>query len=54
MRSYSPLMNELKEAFDDEDVELLNIGDSVRARRIIDGVAEGRNILIALKQKNFL
>lgn len=54
MRSYSPLMNELKEAFGDEDVELLNIGDSVRARRIIDGVAEGRNILIALKQKNFL
>ena len=37
-----------------EDVELFNIGDSVRARRIIDGVVEGRNILNALKQKEFL
>ena len=54
MRAYSPVMEELKQNFADEDVELFNIGDSVRARRIIDGVAEGRNILNALKQKEFL
>lgn len=54
MRAYSPVMEDLKQAFADEDVELLNIGDSVRARRIIDGVAEGRNILNALKKREFL
>lgn len=54
MRAYSPVMEELKQTFADEDVELFNIGDSVRARRIIDGVAEGRNILNTLKQKEFL
>lgn len=54
MRAYSPIMEELQEAFGEEDVEILNIGDSVRARRIIDGVAEGRNVLNALKQKEFL
>ena len=32
----------------------MNIGDSVRARRIIDGVAEGRNVLNALKKRDFL
>ena len=48
------IFQELKQTFADEDVELFNIGDSVRARRIIDGVAEGRNILNALKQKEFL
>lgn len=54
MRSYSPILDTLKETFANEDVEILNIGDSARARRIIDGVAEGRNILMALKQKEFL
>lgn len=54
MRAYSPVLEAMKEAFKEEDVEILNIGDSMRARRIIDGVAEGRNILNALKQKDFL
>lgn len=54
MRAFSPVLETIKEAFKEEDVEILNIGDSVRARRIIDGVAEGRNILNALKQKDFL
>lgn len=54
MRAYSPVFDSMKETFKDEDVELLNIGDSVRARRIIDGVAEGRNIINALKRKDFL
>lgn len=54
MRAYSPIMEELKEAFKEENVELINIGDSVRARRIIDGVSEGRNILNVLKKKGLL
>ena len=41
-------------AFEDKDVEIVNIGDSVRARRIIDGTAEGRNILNTLKTKGYL
>ena len=54
MRSYSPILNDLKEAFKDSDVEILNVGDSVRARRIIDGTLEGRNIVEALKIKGYL
>ena len=54
MRSYSPILNDLKEAFKDSDVEILNVGDSVRARRIIDGTLEGRNIIEALKIKGYL
>ena len=54
MRSYSPILNDLKEAFKDSDVEVLNVGDSVRARRIIDGTLEGRNIIETLKIKGFL
>ena len=54
MRSYSPLMKDLTESFEDKDVEIVNIGDSVRARRIIDGTAEGRNILNTLKTKGYL
>ena len=54
MRAYAPILNDLHEAFDDKDVEIINIGDSFRARRIIDGTAEGRNILNALKTKGYL
>ncbi|MEJ8736024.1 FAD-dependent oxidoreductase [Erysipelotrichaceae bacterium HCN-30851] len=54
MRAYAPVLNELKEAFNSDEVEIMNIGDSVRARRIIDGVAEGRNVLNALKKRDFL
>ena len=54
MRSYSPILNDLKEAFKDSDVEVLNVGDSLRARRIIDGTLEGRNIVEILKIKGFL
>ena len=42
------------EAFRDTNVRVMNIGDSVRARRIIDGTFEGRNITYALEQKGFL
>lgn len=54
MRSYAPLLQEITETFEEEGVTVLNIGDSVRARRIIDGVGEGRNIINALKQREFL
>lgn len=54
MRAYAPLMDTLMEAFKEEPVDVINIGDSVRARRIIDGVSEGRNILNVLSKKGFL
>ena len=37
-----------------DDIEILNIGDSKRARRIIDGTLEGRNILNTLTQMGYL
>lgn len=54
MRSYAPLYETLKNEFSDSDVEIVNIGDSVRARRIIDGTAEGRNILNVLRRRDYL
>ena len=50
MRAYSPLMSELQEKFVRINVEVINIGDSVRARRIIEGVDEGRHITDTLKR----
>ena len=44
----------LKKEFEDEDVEIMNIGDSVRARRIIEGTEEGRNILNVLAKHDYL
>ena len=38
----------------DTNVEIINIGDSVRARRIIDGVQEGHNILNVLADHEYL
>lgn len=35
-------------------VEIVNIGDSVRARRIIEGTEEGRNIIYVLKKREYL
>jgi hypothetical protein len=32
----------------------MNIGDSLKARRIIDGVREGRNVLDALEETGAL
>lgn len=54
MRAQGQLYQDLPKAFSSEDVELLNIGDSQRARRIIDGTQEGRNILTILTQKGYL
>ncbi|MFA9377220.1 MAG: FAD-dependent oxidoreductase [Lachnotalea sp.] len=54
MRANNPIIAALNETFIDTDVEIINIGDSVRARRIIDGVQEGRNILSTLSKRGYL
>ena len=40
MRANAPVLESLRENFDSSKVEIVNIGDSVRARRIIEGVQE--------------
>lgn len=54
MRNYAPIYETLRNEYQDSNVEIVNIGDSVRARRIIDGVAEGRNILNVLRRRDYL
>ena len=54
MRAKSQLYTRLLEDFASEEMEIINIGDSKRARRIIDGTMEGRNILNTLNQLGFL
>ncbi|MDD2979114.1 MAG: NAD(P)/FAD-dependent oxidoreductase [Hespellia sp.] len=55
MRANAPIWDQLVEACDGQDIELLNIGDSVRARRIIDGTDAGRhNVLNTLERLGFL
>lgn len=49
MKNNSPILSQLHEHFGDSEVEVINIGDSYRARRIIDGVQEGRNITDTLE-----
>ena len=47
MQSATPSLQELYNHFIYEGVEVLNIGDSAQTRRIIEGVKEGRDILVA-------
>ncbi len=54
MRANAPILDEVRDAFANTNVEILNIGDSVRARRIIDGVQEGHNILSTLADMDYL
>ena len=55
MKAEHPVLHTLREAFEDDDsIEILNIGDSVRARRIIEGTEEGRNILSTLEKRGYL
>ena len=54
MRANTPVLKDIEEAFADTDVEVYNIGDSRRARRIIEGTTEGRNIIEVLKRHEFL
>lgn len=54
MRANAPILDAVRKEFEDEDVEIMNIGDSVRARRIIEGTEEGRNILNVLAKHDYL
>lgn len=54
MRSNNPVLDEMTQAFQDTDTTLYNIGDSVRARRIMEGTMEGRAILNVLEDKGYL
>ena len=54
MRANNPILKQLQESFDTGTTEIMNIGDSVRARRIIEGTEEARNILNVLDKRNFI
>lgn len=54
MRANDPLLKELEEAFGDTDTAIYNIGDSVRARRIMEGTMDGRAILNVLESKGLI
>ena len=55
MKAEVPVLQDIKDAYEDNDaVEIVNIGDSVRARRIIEGTFEGRNILNTLEKRVYL
>lgn len=45
MRSNIGNLEEIKEHFGENGVEVINIGDSLRARKILEGVAEARNLV---------
>ena len=54
MRANNPIIDQLNECFDSGETEIMSIGDSVRARRIIEGTEEARNILNVLDKRDFL
>lgn len=54
MKASTLVLKELEETFSDTNVEIINIGDSKRARRIIEGTEEGRNILSVLERHDYL
>ncbi|MGL6200149.1 MAG: FAD-dependent oxidoreductase [Lachnospiraceae bacterium] len=55
MKSKSPVLENIEEAFrQNNHVEFINVGDSVRARRIIEGVFDGHNILNVLERRGYL
>ncbi len=55
MRSNNPLLPALEAEFgNDPDKYIYTIGDSIRARRIMEGTAEGRAILNVLEFRGFL
>lgn len=53
MKAHCPIYDEILEAFGSSNVEIMNIGDSQRARRIIEGTEEGRNILTVLETRGY-
>ena len=55
MKSTFPVLPDIQAAFEDNNnVEIITIGDSIRARRIIEGTDEGRNILNTLEKRGYL
>ena len=54
MRANNPILADLEAAFEDTDTYVYPIGDSVRARRIMEGTMEGRAILNVLEARGFL
>lgn len=55
MRAYAPIWKAIQQGFKGTDTEILNIGDSVRARRIIDGTDAGRHLVLnTLERRVFL
>ncbi len=54
MKSSAPLLGPLMEDYGSRGVSVLNIGDSAGARRMIDAVQEGHNILTRLSLLGFL
>ena len=54
LRPNNPALDEIQKAFDDGSVEVMNIGDSWRARQILDGTREGRNIIKVLEKRGYL
>ena len=54
MRANNPILKQLQESFDTGKTEIMNSGDRVRARRIIEGTEEARNILNVLDKRDFI
>lgn len=55
MKAQNPLIDSLEAEFgQDGNIDIINIGDSFRARRIIEGVEEGRNIISVLDKRDYL
>lgn len=54
MRANNPILETLEKEFDGTDTVVYNIGDSVRARRIMEGTMDGRAILNVLENRGFL
>lgn len=54
MRANNPILETLEKEFDGTDTVVYNIGDSVRARRIMEGTMDGRAILNVLENQGFL
>ena len=55
LKSNNPILDMLNEEFgEDGAIEIMNIGDSKRQRRIIDGTEEGRNIIRVLEKRGFI
>ncbi len=54
MKPERPVLQNVQEHFLKQGVEVINIGDSHLARKLIDGAREGRNILTTLEKINAL